>query len=94
MARSRRSPRFISGLIGGVIVVLSIILMIYTLNSSKGLPGIARTYVTMKFTDTGDIKPNADLREADVRVGRVNAVEYQGDGVGTIEAQFDDDRPV
>lgn len=94
MARSKRSPRFVSGLIGVVILVLSVILMIYTLNSSKGLPGVARTYVTMKFKDTGDIKTNADLREADVRVGRVNTVEYQGDGVGTIEAQFDDERPI
>ena len=94
MARKRRSARFVSGAIGGAIVVLSIVLSLFALNSSAGVPGVPRTDVTMKFKDTGDIHVDSDLREADFRVGRVNAVEYRGDGLGTIEAQFDDTRPV
>jgi phospholipid/cholesterol/gamma-HCH transport system substrate-binding protein len=94
MARKRRSARFISGVIGAIVVVLSIILSLFALNSSAGLPGVPRTNVTMKFQDTGDIHVDSDLREADFRVGRINAVEYTGDGLGTIQAQFDDTRPV
>ena len=92
--KRRRSARFVSGVIGAIVVVLSIILSLFALNSSKGIPGVERTLVTMKFTDTGDIHVDSDLREADFRVGRINAVEYLGDGLGTIEAQFDDTRPV
>ena len=94
MAGKRRSPRFISGAIGAVLVVLSLVLSLFALNSSKGIPGIPRTVITMKFTDVGDIHVDSDMREADFRVGRINAVEYEGDGLGTIEAQFDDTRPV
>lgn len=92
--KRRRSARLISGAIGTVVVILSIVLSLFALNSSAGVPGVPHTLVTMKFEDTGDIHVNGDLREADFRVGRVNVVEYRGDGLGTIEAQFDDQRPV
>lgn len=92
--KKRRSARFTSGVIGLVVVVAVAALAVFALNSSKGLPGTAHTYVKAQFTSTGDLHSDDDLREADVRVGRVDDVGYEGNGVGTVRLQFDDDRPV
>lgn len=92
--RKKRSARFSSGVIGLVVIVVSALIALFALNSAKGFPGQAHTYVDAQFTNTGDLHIDDDLREADVRVGRVDQIEYRGDGVGTVRLQFDDDRPV
>lgn len=92
--KRRRSARFVSGVIGAVVIVLSVATALFALNSSKGVPGVDHTYVTIQFTDMGDLRVASDLREADFRVGRVNSIEYTGNAVGTLVAQFDDTRPV
>ncbi|NMO92270.1 MlaD family protein [Actinomycetospora sp. TBRC 11914] len=92
--KKKRSTRFTSGVLGLVVVVASAVLAVFALNSAKGLPGEAHTYVEAQFTNTGDLHVDDDLREADVRVGRVDSIDYQGNGVGTVRLQFDDDKPV
>lgn len=95
MARRKgMSKRFFSGLIGFVLIAVSLTIALYSLNSSKGVPGQAHTYFFAKFSNTGDLNPDADLREADYRIGRVDAVDYTGDGVGTVRLQVDDTRKI
>lgn len=90
----KRSARFTSGVIGLVVVVVSALIALFALNSAKGFPGQEHTYVKAQFSNTGDLHVDDDLREADIRVGRVDSIDYEGDGVGTVRLQFDDDRPV
>jgi phospholipid/cholesterol/gamma-HCH transport system substrate-binding protein len=92
--KTKRSRRFTSGVIGLVVIVVSALIALFALNSAKGFPGQEHTNVEAQFTNTGDLHVDDDLREADVRVGRVDAIDYKGDGVGTVRLQFDDNRPV
>ncbi|HEY2220589.1 MlaD family protein [Actinomycetospora sp.] len=92
--KTKRSARFTSGVLGLVVVVVSALIALFALNSAKGLPGQDHTYVKAQFTNTGDLHVDDDLREADVRVGRVDDIDYEGNGVGTARLQFDDSRPV
>jgi phospholipid/cholesterol/gamma-HCH transport system substrate-binding protein len=92
--KKKRSARFTSGVIGLVVVLASAAIAVFALNSAKGFPGQDHTYVDAQFTNTGDLHVDDDLREADVRVGRVDSIEYRGDGVGTVRLAFDDTRPV
>jgi phospholipid/cholesterol/gamma-HCH transport system substrate-binding protein len=92
--KKKRSARFTSGVIGLVVIVVAAVIAVFALNSAKGFPGEAHTYVKAQFTNTGDLHVDDDLREADVRVGRVDSIDYEGNGVGTVRLQFDDDKPV
>ena len=92
--KKKRSARATSGVIGLVVVVASALIALFALNSAKGFPGESHTYVKAQFTNTGDLHVDDDLREADVRVGRVDNIDYEGNGVGTVRLQFDDDNPV
>jgi phospholipid/cholesterol/gamma-HCH transport system substrate-binding protein len=92
--KKKRSARFTSGVIGLVVVLAAAVIAVFALNSAKGFPGEAHTYVKAQFTNTGDLHVDDDLREADVRVGRVDSIDYEGNGVGTVRLQFDDDKPV
>jgi phospholipid/cholesterol/gamma-HCH transport system substrate-binding protein len=92
--KPKRSARFTSGVIGLVVVLAAGVIAVFALNSAKGFPGQDHTYVDAQFTNTGDLHVDDDLREADVRVGRVDSIDYRGDGVGTVRLQFDDSRPV
>ncbi|MCD2193749.1 MlaD family protein [Actinomycetospora endophytica] len=92
--KKKRSARFGSGVIGLVVVVASALIALFALNSAKGFPGESHTYVEAQFTNTGDLHVDDDVREADVRVGRVDRIDYEGNGVGTVRLQFDDDNPV
>jgi phospholipid/cholesterol/gamma-HCH transport system substrate-binding protein len=94
MARKGRSKRFFSGLLGLALILVSALTALYALNSSKGVPGQEHTFFYAKFDNTGDLHPDADLREADFRIGRVDEVEYAGDGKGTVHLQADDTRPI
>jgi phospholipid/cholesterol/gamma-HCH transport system substrate-binding protein len=90
----KRSARFTSGVLGLVVVVVSALIALFALNSAKGLPGQDHTYVKAQFSNTGDLHVDDDLREADIRVGRVDSIDYEGNGVGTVRLAFDDSRPV
>jgi phospholipid/cholesterol/gamma-HCH transport system substrate-binding protein len=92
--KPKRSARFTSGIIGVVVVVASALIALFALNSAKGFPGQDHTYVKAQFTETGDLHVGDDLREADIRVGRVDSIDYEGGGVATVRLAFDDTRPV
>lgn len=47
--------------------------------ASSGLPGSSREYVSVRFADVGGLREGDDVREASVRVGRVDSIELDGE---------------
>lgn len=47
--------------------------------ASSGLPGSSREYVTVRFADVGGLREGDDVREASIRVGRVDSIELEGE---------------
>ncbi len=47
--------------------------------ASAGLPGTPETLVKARFADVGGLRVGDDVREASVRVGRVQSIEVEGD---------------
>ncbi|KRC46461.1 MULTISPECIES: MlaD family protein [unclassified Nocardioides] len=61
--------------------------------ASAGLPGSSRDYVTVRFSDVGGLREGDDVREASVRVGRVDAIDLDGDEA-LVRLQLSGDKPV
>lgn len=61
--------------------------------ASAGLPGSSREYVSARFDDVGGLRAGDDVREASVRVGRVDSIELDGNQA-VVRLQLSGDKPV
>ncbi|KRB80125.1 hypothetical protein ASE01_01070 [Nocardioides sp. Root190] len=61
------------------VIVLLVVSLYAAIFASSGLPGSSREYVTARFDDVGGLREGDDVREASIRVGRVDSIELEGE---------------
>ncbi len=61
------------------LIVLLVVSLYAAIFATSGLPGTSKTYVEARFSDVGGLREGDDVREASVRIGRVDSIQVEGD---------------
>lgn len=88
-----RNQRFKAGIIGLVTILVAGAAVAFALQANKGVPFENRQYIRAAFSDAGDTHVDADVREAAIRVGRLDQIDLEN-GQGILTLQIDDTQPI
>ncbi len=81
-------------LIAAVATIALLVVSLYAaIFASSGLPGSSREYVSVRFSDVGGLREGDDVREASIRIGRVDSIDLDGHEA-VVRLQLSGEEPV